>query len=101
MKSLDKQGDGNRTYRLYENVLFQKVADEVVILEPESGKYFTLDATGAFMLAQMQAGLTFAEVIDKVLACYDVERARAEHDLRKLLAEMESNKLMTPVIADG
>jgi hypothetical protein len=82
------------TYQLADNVLFQKVVDETVILEPETGEYFTLDSVGTFMIEQLQSGATFGETLDKVRASYDTNGADIEHDLSKLLSEMKLKGLM-------
>ena len=82
------------TYQLANNVLFQKVVDETVILEPETGEYFTLDSVGTFMIEQLQSGATFEETLDKVRASYDTDGADIEGDLSKLLSEMKLKGLM-------
>lgn len=89
------------TFKLKEKVLFQKVVDETVILEPETGQYFTLDAIGTFMLEQIQAGLTLVEVADKVISIYDVKKPKAEQDLKNLIAEMQRNGLVVAVPSNG
>lgn len=85
------------TFRLNEKVLFQRVADETVILEPGTGQYFTLDAVGTFMLEHIQAGLTTIEVTDKVVSTYAVEKPKAEQDLMDLIMQMQRSGLMVAV----
>ena len=91
----------NMTFRLNDKVLFQKVVDETVILEPETGQYFTLDAIGTFMLEQIQAGLTLVEVTNKVISTYDVQKPKAEQDLRNLITEMQRSGLVVAVAING
>ena len=53
------------TYQLKPDLLLQKVADEMVLLEPESGEYFTLNSVGADMLELMQQGKSAPEILLK------------------------------------
>lgn len=82
-------------YKLKDDVLFQKVDDETVILEPETGFYFTLDSVGTFMVERLQDGLSTSEVVSAVLEHFDAEQQEVEADLAELIAEMKNNKLIT------
>ncbi|MGV2870729.1 PqqD family protein [Colwellia sp. E150_009] len=82
------------SYQLAENVLFQKVAEETVILEPNTGEYYTLNAIGTFMVELLQAGRTQAEVINTVLEKYQVEQAEVTQDLEALVTQMLNQGLI-------
>ena len=43
-------------YKLKEDVLAQKVVDEMVILEPENGEYFTVNGVGTEMISLLEEG---------------------------------------------
>ncbi|MCI2285440.1 PqqD family protein [Colwellia sp. MSW7] len=82
------------SYQLAENVLFQKVADETVILEPNTGEYFTLNAIGTFMVELFQAGHTQTEVINAVLEKYQAEQAEVTQDINELVTQMLKQGLL-------
>ena len=82
------------TYKLADNVLFQKVQDETVILEPETGEYFTLDGVGTFMIEQLQSGSSVADTLLAVSASYDTDGADIAADLKRLISEMQQKGLM-------
>lgn len=82
------------SYQLAENVLFQKVAEETVILEPNTGEYYTLNAIGTFMVELFQAGHTQVEVINAILENYQVEQAEVTHDLETLVTQMLKQGLL-------
>ena len=85
------------SYQLAEDVLFQKVAEETVILEPETGEYYTLNAIGTFMVEQFQQGYSKAKVIDSVLEKYQANEAEVSQDTEKLLAQMLKQGLLISV----
>lgn len=84
-------------YQLAENVLFQKVAEETVILEPETGEYYTLNAIGTFMVEQFQQGYSKADVINFVLEKYQATEAEITQDIEELLAQLLKQKLFITV----
>jgi hypothetical protein len=80
-------------YQLAEEVLFQKVAEETVILEPVTGEYFTLNAIGTFMVEQFQQGYSKRKVIDLVLEQYQAQEAEVSQDIDELLAQLLNKRL--------
>ena len=88
-------------YQLAKNVLFQKVAEETVILEPETGEYYTLNAIGTFMVEQFQQGYAKAEVINLVLEKYQVTEVEVSHDIEELLTQLLKLGLFTPVVSNN
>ena len=51
---------------LNNGLLIQKVVDEIVILEPDSGDYYTLNETGAMMLEQLQLGKSIPQICSHI-----------------------------------
>ena len=88
-------------YQLADDVLFQKVGDETVILEPETGEYYTLNAVGTFMVEQFQQGGSKAEVIELVLNAFEVKEAEVKQDVEELLAQMLKQGLFITVASDN
>jgi hypothetical protein len=74
---------------LKDGLLIQKVVDEMVILEPQTGDYFTLNNIGALMLEKLQAGLSSAQVADTISAEYDVSAQQVAQDLAELLSHLQ------------
>ncbi|MFT5924948.1 MAG: hypothetical protein ACI9LE_001953 [Paraglaciecola sp.] len=81
-------------YKLADNVLFQKVAEETVILEPETGEYFTLDAVGTFMIETLQSGQNITQTLLAVNDNYDTNGADIATDLSNLVEEMQQKSLL-------
>ncbi len=82
------------TYQLAENVLFQKVSEETVILEPETGQYYTLDEIGTFMVENIQQGKTITAVVTCVLENYQADEQEVSQDLNELIADMLKQGLL-------
>lgn len=87
-------------YQLAENVLFQKVAEETVILEPETGEYYTLNAVGTFMVEQFQQGHSKIEVVNLVLKKYLTTEVEATQDIEELLTQMLKQGLFITAVSN-
>ena len=49
----------------------------------------TLEPVGATIWKSLEAGLNFEEILTKILDTFEVERDRAEMDLKEFLAQLE------------
>lgn len=67
---------------------------EVVILNLRDSTYYSLDEVGALVWAAIQQPRPFAEVVEAVLAEYDVEPAQCEQDLLALLGDLRAAGLI-------
>jgi len=70
------------------------LADEVAILNLESGVYYGLDAMGALIWNLIQQPRTMGAIRDALLDEYDVDPERCEGDLRAFLTELASAGLV-------
>lgn len=84
-------------YRIPETTLLQDVADEMVLLNPESGQYYTLDAVGARMITLLRDLDDEATVVEALVTEYEVDEARVTKDLRALLEQMAGQGLVEAV----
>jgi hypothetical protein len=74
--------------------LSTEIADEVVLLGLRNSRYFGLDGVGADVWRWLEEPRRFDELVDAILAEYDVERAPAEADLTSFLRELETEGLV-------
>ena len=85
--------------KLKEGFLLRNVSEAyVVVATGEAAKQFngmiTLNATGAFLWEKLTEGCADkTELVDKLLAEYDVDRALAEKDVDAFVAKLEEAKL--------
>ncbi|MCB1841972.1 MAG: PqqD family protein [Halioglobus sp.] len=81
-------------YHIPERLLLQSVADEKVILDPESGNYYTLDAVGSRMLDLLRSTNSIEQTVARVVAEFDVSAETAGEDLMELLEQMVQHGLV-------
>lgn len=72
---------------------------EAAILNLASGAYHGLDPVGATVWSLMTSPVAVREIVDAMIAQYDVDRACCERDLLALLAMLHERGLIQ--IADG
>ncbi len=82
-------------YHISEKAMFQEVKNESVILDLESGEYFTLDAIGTRMLQLFRAEPNTHTVAITITEEYEVGFEQAHTDLIALLDKMVSHGLAT------
>lgn len=78
-----------------DGVMFNRVGDEVVLLDLDSGTYFGLDAVGGRVWDLLTASATIGEAIETMLGEYDVEREVLQRDVLRLVEELEEKGLIT------
>ena len=71
-----------------EDVLFQEVSGETVLLDLASEQYFGLDSVGTRIWALLNEGAGADAVVDTLLGEYEVERATLAADVDELLARL-------------
>ena len=81
--------------RRSDSAMARKVADEMVILDVASGHYFGLNDVGAVIWERMDAECTREDLIDVVVASFDVDRQRAGADIDDLLTDLADRGLVT------
>jgi PqqD family protein of HPr-rel-A system len=82
-----------------DTVVWQDVPDaELVLLHPESGKYYGLNAVGGRVWRALDARpRTVDELVDDLVAAFPVDRDRAVADVDRLLAALRAADLVTAV----
>ena len=75
-------------YKLKQDVLAQKVLDEMVILEPETGEYFTLNGVGTDMVKMLEQGSSEDDIILAITSKFDVTEQEVREDYRNLLKQL-------------
>jgi hypothetical protein len=71
-----------------QDVLFQEVSGETVLLDLASEQYFGLDGVGTRIWALLNEGAGADAVVDTLLAEYAVERETLAADVDELLARL-------------
>jgi hypothetical protein len=85
--------------RASEDVLFQKLNQEAVLLHLKSGVYFGLDQIGTNIWMILPVSDSLQQVADSITKLYDVSQERSARDLLELIQEMIQHQLVTVVEA--
>lgn len=67
---------------------------QTVLLDVDRGRYYTLNEVGGRIWSLVCEGTSFAEIVDRVCAEYDVSRERGEQDADTLLRELLGKSLL-------
>lgn len=79
-----------------ENVLFQEVGDEAVLLSLDKGHYFGLDEIGTHIWNLIKEKKNAEEIIAVITEEYDVEAEQFKQDLDDFVTELQESGLITP-----
>lgn len=73
-----------------------KVIDgEAVIINLSNGTYYSMDKVGGSIWELLAEGRSVQEIVDGVVARYEIDRERALSDVGQILAELVAEKLVT------
>lgn len=77
-----------------DSVLYQKIQDEVVLLNMDNQQYYGLNAVGADMWDNLISLKSITAVTEQICKTYDAERVNVREDLATLVHEMLSAGLL-------
>ena len=78
-----------------DDVMFQELDGEGVLLNLKTGVYFGLDSTGARIWRLLETHGVVSEIRDALVKEYDVPEERCTQDLVTLIADMKQHGLVT------
>lgn len=90
-----------RSYQFKADVRFRSVDGEGVVLRQEAGEVLVVNALGAEVLEALCAGGDLAEITDRLLADYDVDRETLTADVASYLQDLESRGVVMAAGANG
>lgn len=82
-------------YRARAPVLCTRVENECVLLDLDSGHYFTLNSVGSQIWFQlMERPRTIEELSIDITQRYEISRATAEQDILEVVQDLVKHKLL-------
>lgn len=84
------------TYQLEmnEDVVARRVGEETVLLDLDSGVYFTLNQVGSIVWRGLERSESVATIVARIVAEYDVATNEAEADVAALLEQLAEKGLL-------
>lgn len=77
-------------------VIHETIDDEVVIIEFESGNYYSLDKAGAAIWGFVASGATVGGIVEGTVNRYQGSREDIEEAVNRLIAEFQQEGLIVP-----
>ena len=71
-----------------ESAMARHVDDELVLLDVPSGRFFALNDVGSVVWDRLQDECSHDELVDAVVADFDVDRGVASRDVADLIAQL-------------
>ena len=78
-------------------IVQSKIGEEVVMLDMESGFYFGLNSVASVIWGLLANEIGFEELIDQLMAQFEVERSLCEADTQELLEQMLEKNIIRKV----
>lgn len=85
----------NVQYQVHPEAFATEVDNQVVILEYESGTYFTLNEVGSRVWQLLTQGNTVQAILNQLLQEYDVSKERLHQDLLNIVKELQVKGLIS------
>jgi hypothetical protein len=80
--------------RVKDGLVARLVGDETVILDLESGEFYSLNGVGSFIWERINEGAGLNEIVDSMVEHYEVEHDDARADLAEFAAELTAMGLI-------
>ena len=74
----------------------ERIDDEVVIIEFDTGNYYSLEKIGADIWEWIEQGANIEGIIKNISLCYDGSLPEIENGVKKLIDELELENLIAP-----
>ena len=84
-------------YKASTKYLYSEIDSEAVILDINSGTYFGLNEVSNYIWQLLQTPASQQQLVDRVLAEYEVTEAEAASDIEDLLKDMLDSSLVEVV----
>jgi hypothetical protein len=76
------------------DVHWREIDGEVIALETGGSTYVAANGSGTLLWRALAAGTTRDALVDELLAAYGIDRARAEADTDRFLAQLREQGLL-------
>ena len=84
-----------KTVKISNNVLFQQINNECVLLDMDSEQYYGLDDIGARMWQILSENSETEKALTQLLTEYDIDEKTLRQDLLNLITELGNVRLIS------
>lgn len=76
------------------DVVARAVGDETILLDLETGTYFTLNPVGALVWRGLEQAESIDQIVERIVSEYDAPAAQVKSDVAQLLGELTRRGLV-------
>ena len=91
-----EQNSPQQSYQISEDVIYQAVEDELVLLNLKSQQYYGLDSMGSRMWHLLVEHRNPEAVADQICEEFDVDKATVLRDLQSMVLDFQAAGLVKP-----
>jgi hypothetical protein len=77
-----------------EKMTWRELGEQIVVLDLATSRYLSIGGPGAFIWKRLSKGATLTELVDLVVAEYDIDEATALADTETFLADLRARSLL-------
>lgn len=84
-------------FRVDERVVFREIDDRMVLINLESGFYYSFNEVGCFIFNRILKNRGIDAILDEIQVNYKVPQAEARGDLEEFMGTLEKEKIIRAV----
>lgn len=81
-------------YSINRNVVYREVDDRIVLINLDSGYYYSLNEVGRLIFRCIVDKKDIDNIIDKILNEYEITREKARNDIDSFLSELTKENIL-------
>lgn len=81
------------------NVIHEIIDGEAVLVNLDSGSYYSIDSVGAVVWDYVEKGLSRHQIVEAIASQYDGEQADIDQGIQQLFAQLQEEQLIVPTEA--
>ena len=86
--------NGRIMYRVSDKVVFREIDEKIVLINLESGYYYSLNECGRFIFNLLRKNKNMPEVLEEIKIEFSVSSETANMDLEQFIEELERENII-------
>ena len=84
-------------YRINDKVVYREVDDGIVLINLESGFYYSFNGSARFIFDLLNRNRDTGEVVEKMMAEFDITDDEARKDMNEFLEALEKEDIVAKI----
>jgi hypothetical protein len=81
-------------YSITQDYIWKEVGEKIVVLNLDSGRYFSLNGTGSVIWTALMEKARLDEIVDRICATFEIDAENARNDAEQMIDEFVRNGLI-------